>query len=97
MQRQGYKIIPVNPQETEVLGEKAYPTLDDVPVPVDMVNIFRLPRFVPAIVDAAIRIGARSVWMQMGIEHHEAAQKAEAAGLQVVMDKCVMIEAARRR
>ena len=97
MQGRGYRIIPVNPQETEVLGEKAYATLDDVPEKIDMVNIFRLPRFVPDVVDAAIRIGAKSVWMQMGITHEEAARKAEAAGLDVVMDRCLMIEDARTR
>ena len=95
MQSRGYRIIPVNPQETEVLGEKAYATLDDVPEPVDMVNIFRLPKFVPDIVDAAIRIKAKSVWMQMGITHDEAARKAEEAGLDVVMDRCLMIEDSR--
>lgn len=92
MQRAGYKIIPVNPQETEVLGEKAYAKLEDVPEPIDMVNIFRLPQFVPAVVDSAIAVGAKSVWMQLGIRHDEAAAKAEAAGLTVVMDKCLMIE-----
>ncbi|HLH71694.1 MAG TPA: CoA-binding protein [Chloroflexota bacterium] len=92
MQRQGYRIIPVNPQETEVLGEKAYARLEDVPEPVDMVNIFRLPQYVPPIVDSAIAIGAKSIWMQLGIRHDEAAAKAENAGLEVVMDKCLMVE-----
>src|SRR6185436_19494658 len=89
MQSMGYRIIPVNPEETEVLGEKAYASLDDVTVPVDIVNIFRKPEFVPDIVDAAIRIGAKCVWMQEGVVHEEAAAKARAAGLEVVMDHCI--------
>ena len=90
MQSAGYRIIPVNPAETEVLGEKAYPTLDQIPVPVDIVDIFRRPEFVPDIVDAAIRIGAKCVWMQEGVVHEEAARKARAAGLEVVMDHCIL-------
>ncbi len=92
MQRAGYKIIPVNPLETEVLGEKAYPDLDSVPVPVDIVDIFRRPEHVPPIVDAAIRIGAKAVWMQEGVIHEAAAEKARAAGLEVVMDRCILKE-----
>jgi predicted CoA-binding protein len=92
MQASGYRIIPVNPKETEVLGEKAWPTLDDVPEPVDLVNIFRQSQFVPEIVEAAIRIGARGVWMQEGVIHEEAAQRAREAGLEVVMDRCVLKE-----
>lgn len=90
MQSAGYRIIPVNPTETEVLGEKAYATLDEVPVPVDIVNIFRRSEFVPDIVDAAIRIGAKGVWMQEGVVHEEAARKARAAGLEVEMDHCIL-------
>jgi predicted CoA-binding protein len=90
MQANGYRIIPVNPKETEVLGEKAYATLDDVPVPVDIVDIFRQSQFVPEIVDAAIRIGAKCVWMQEGVVHEEAARKAREAGLEVVMDRCIL-------
>ena len=90
MQDAGYRIIPVNPRETEVLGEKAYAKLEDIPEPVDIVNIFRRSEFVPDIVDAAIRIGAKSVWMQEGVIHEEAAAKAEAAGLSVVMDHCIL-------
>ena len=89
MQRAGYRIIPVNPTETEVLGEKSYPDLDSVPVPIDMVNIFRRAEAVPPIVDAAIRIGAKSIWMQEGIVHEAAAEKARASGLDVVMDRCL--------
>jgi len=92
MQQAGYRIIPVNPAETEVLGEKAYPDLDSVPVPVDLVNIFRRSELVPPVVDAAIRIGAKAIWMQEDVVHEEAAEKARAAGLIVVMDRCVLKE-----
>ena len=92
MQSVGYRIIPVNPKETEVLGEAAYATLEDVPVPVDIVNIFRQPLYVPDIVDAAIRIGAKGVWMQEGVVHDEAAARAHEAGLEVVMDRCILKE-----
>jgi predicted CoA-binding protein len=90
MQSVGYRIVPVNPKESEVLGEKAHATLDEVPVPVDIVNIFRQSHFVPEIVDAAIRIGAKGVWMQEGVVHEGAAEKARAAGLEVVMDHCIL-------
>ncbi len=92
MQRAGYRIIPVNPAETEVLGERAYASLADVPEIVDMVNIFRRPNHVPGVVEDAIAKGARSVWMQVGVVHEEAAAKARAAGLEVVMDQCLMVE-----
>lgn len=92
MQSAGYRIIPVNPAESEVLGEKAYATLDEIPEPVDIVNIFRRSEFVPDIVDAAIRIGAKCVWMQEGVIHQQAAAKARAAGLEVVMDSCILKE-----
>ena len=92
MQRAGYRIIPVNPGETEVLGEKAYPSLDAVPEKIDIVNIFRRAEFVPGIVDQAIRAGALAVWMQEGVIHEEAAAKARAAGLTVVMDRCILKE-----
>lgn len=90
MQRAGYRIIPVNPRETEVLGEKAYPNLEAVPEKVDIVDIFRRSEFVSEIVDAAIRIGARAVWMQEGVVHEAAADKARAAGLTVIMDRCIL-------
>jgi uncharacterized protein len=90
LQRAGYKIIPVNPMETEVLGERAYPDLDSIPGPVDMVDIFRRSEFVPEIVEAAIRKGAKAVWMQEGVIHEAAAQRAEEAGLSVVMDRCIL-------
>lgn len=92
MQRAGYRIIPVNPRETEVLAEKAYPSLEAVPEKVDIVDIFRRSEFVPEIVEAAIRIGARAVWMQEGVIHEEAAEKARAAGLVVIMDRCILKE-----
>jgi len=92
MQRAGYRIIPVNPNETEVLGEKAYPRLDAVPEKIDVVDIFRRSEFVPEIVDLAIRIGAKAVWMQEGVVHDEAAAKARAAGLTVIVDRCILKE-----
>ncbi|HEY7389688.1 MAG TPA: CoA-binding protein [Bryobacteraceae bacterium] len=90
LQRSGYRIIPVNPEETEVLGEKCYPDLDSVPGPVDVVDIFRRSEFVPEIVEAAIRKGAKAVWMQEGVIHEEAASRAREAGLAVVMDRCIL-------
>ena len=90
LQRAGYHIIPVNPQETEVLGEKSYADLDSVPEPVDIVDIFRRSEFVPQIVEAAIRKGAKAIWMQEGVVHDEAARRAEAAGLAVIMDHCIL-------
>ena len=92
MKRSGYRIIPVNPNETEVLDEKSYARLEDVPDKIDMVNIFRRPEFVPDIVESAIRIGAKSVWMQEGVIHEQAAERARAAGLEVVMDRCLLKE-----
>jgi predicted CoA-binding protein len=92
MQSRGYRIIPVNPHLTEALGEKAYARLEDVPGPVDIVNIFRRPEAVEPIVDAAIKMGARMVWMQEGVIHHGAADKARRAGLAVVMDRCILKE-----
>lgn len=92
MQSAGYRIIPVNPNESEVLGEKAYPTLDDVPEHIDIVDIFRRSESVPEVVDAAIRVGAGGVWMQEGVIHEDAAKLARAAGLEVVMDHCILKE-----
>lgn len=92
MQSVGYRIVPVNPHETEVLGERAYARLEDIPFPVDAVNIFRRSEFVPEIVRSAISLGARSVWMQEGVVNHEAAEAARQAGLHVVMDACIMKE-----
>jgi len=95
MQSQGYTIIPVNPGHAEILGEKSYKSLLDVPQPVDIVNIFREPSAVPEIVDQAIAKKARVIWMQEGIVHNAAAEKARAAGLKVVMNKCIYKEHAR--
>ena len=92
LKRVGYRIIPVNPLEAEILGEKSYPDLDSVPVPVDVVDIFRRSEFVPEIVEAAIRNGAKAIWMQEGVIHEQAARRAEAAGLTVVMDHCILKE-----
>ncbi len=96
MQEQGYRIIPVNPKEAEVLGEKAYPSVDDLPEAAEVVVIFRRPEFVPEVVDAAIRKGAKVIWMQEGIVHEEAAARARAAGLTVIMDRCILKEHAKR-
>jgi predicted CoA-binding protein len=93
----GYRIIPVNPNETEVLGEKAYARLEDVPEPVDIVDVFRRAEEVPAVGESAIGIGAKVLWMQLGIENAEAAERALAAGLVVVEDSCLMVEHKRRR
>ena len=96
MQSAGYRIIPVNPNEREVLGEKSYARLEDVPEKIDVVNIFRRAEQVPGVVESAIRIGAKVVWMQLGIENEEAAEKARAAGLAVVEDACILIEHRKR-
>jgi uncharacterized protein len=90
MQNAGYRIIPVNPFETEILGETAYATLGDVPEHIDIVDIFRRSEFVPELVETAIRIGAGAIWMQEGVVHEAAAAKARAAGLEVVMDRCIL-------
>ena len=97
MQRSGYRIIPVNPNETEVLGEKSYARLEDVPEKIDIVDVFRRPEFVPEIVESAIRIGAKSIWLQEGVIHEQAAARARAAGLDVVMDRCILKEHRRMR
>jgi len=88
----GYEIIPVNPGHDQILGLHCYPNLESIPGRVDIVDIFRNPQEVPAIVDSAIRIGAKVVWMQLGIVHEEAAAKAKAAGLIVIMDRCLKID-----
>ena len=93
----GYRIIPVNPNETEVLGEKAYARLEDVPERVDIVDVFRRTEEVPAVAESAIAIGAKVLWMQLGIENAEAAERARVAGLVVVEDSCLMVEHKRRK
>ena len=92
MQRAGYRIIPVNPKLTEVLGEKCYPQVESVPEPIDIVNIFRRSELVVEIVAGAIRAGAKAIWMQEGVINEPAAAKARAAGLTVVMDRCLLKE-----
>lgn len=92
MQSQGYRIIPVNPGHAEILGQTAYKRLEDIPEPVEIVNIFRRSDQVGPVVDSAIAIGAKVVWMQEGVENDEAAGKARAAGLEVVMDRCILKE-----
>jgi len=92
---QGYDVIPINPRETEVLGRKSYPTLAAVTGPIEVVDIFREPAAVPQIVEEAIAVGAKVIWMQLGVIHEEAAARARKAGLEVVMDRCMKIEHAR--
>ncbi len=97
MQQQGYTIIPVNPTVAEVLGVQSVAELEQIGRPVDIVNVFRRAEHVPAIVEAAIRTGAKAVWTQLGIVHEEAAHRAAEAGLIVVMDRCLLIEHRRFR
>lgn len=97
LQRVGYRIIPVNPNEREVLGEKAYARLEDVPEKVDIVDIFRRTEEVGAVVESAIRIGAKVVWMQLGVEDGVAAEKARRRGLVVIENACLLVEDRRRR
>ncbi len=92
LQSYGYRIIPVNPKETEVLGEKAYASLGEVPVPVDLVNVFRRPEQTPAVARDAVAMGAEALWLQSGIENDEAEAIAVAAGLDYVSDRCIMVE-----
>ena len=89
LKEQGYQVIPVNPTATEILGEKSYPDLESVPVKIDVVQVFRKPEDVPPVVEDAIKVGAKVVWMQEGIVNEEAAKRAREAGLQVVMDACM--------
>jgi len=97
LQSSGYRIIPVNPNESEVLGEKCYARLEDIPEKIDIVDIFRRSELVPEVVDAAIRIGARAVWMQEGVVNEESAEKARRAGLTVIMDLCMVPELQKRQ
>src|SRR5713226_3913757 len=96
MQSAGYRIIPVNPNETEVLGEKSYARLEDVPEKIEIVDIFRRAEEVSAVVESAIRVGAKTVWMQLGVGNEAAAERARAAGLAVVEDSCILIEHRKR-
>ena len=95
LKEHGFRVIPVTPRYEEVLGEKCYPSLDAIPFPVDVVDCFRRAEEIPAIAEAAVAIGARVLWMQLGIRNEEAAARAEAAGLEVVQDRCMKIEYAR--
>lgn len=95
LQRHGYKVVPVNPKETEILGEKSYASLTDIPFPVDVVDVFRRPDAVPGIARAAVQIGAKALWLQFGVISREGAEIAEQGGLQVVMDRCMKVEHAR--
>jgi hypothetical protein len=92
LQEHGYRIVPVNPGQKEILGEKCYPSLKDIPFPVEVVDIFRSVDAIPGIVDEAIAIGAKVVWMQLGLAEPDSARKARDAGLKVVMDRCMKIE-----
>ena len=96
MQRHGYQVIPVNPNESEILGERAYPSLSDLAERPDVVDVFRRPEHVAAVVDEAIEVGAKAIWLQLGVIDEQAAQKARDAGLLVVMDRCIKIEHAAR-
>jgi uncharacterized protein len=97
LQAHGYRIIPVNPAAAQVLGERSFPDLASIPkeIAIDVVDIFRRPELIPTVVDGAIARGARTVWMQLGLAHNAAAEKARAAGLAVVMNRCMKIEHAR--
>lgn len=92
MQQHGYRILPVNPTVDEVLGEKSYGSLAELPVKPDVVNVFRLPKYIPAIVDEMLQLGLENLWVQLGIVNREAATRAEAGGIRVVMDRCIMVE-----
>ena len=92
MQRHGYKIYPINPSIPEVLGEKSYASLADLPIKPDIVNVFRLPKFIPAIVGEMLQLSLPNLWVQQGIINLEAATRAEAGGIHVVMDRCIMVE-----
>ena len=95
LQRQGFRVIPVNPNETEVLGEKAYPSLAAVPDKVDIVDVFRRPNRIDEVIDEALAKGIRYLWLQEGVVNHDAAKRAEEAGMSVVMDRCILKELAR--
>ena len=95
LRRHGYRVIPVNPRESQVLGEKSFASLTDVPVPVDIVNVFRAPDALPGIARDAVAIGAKALWCQFSVINEEGARIAEAGGLSVVMDRCIKVEHAR--
>lgn len=95
LQDHGFRVIPVNPRYEEILGEKSYARVQDIPEPIDVVDCFRKPEDIPPLADAAIEVGAKVLWMQLGIVNEEAAAKAEEAGLEVIMNRCMKIEFAR--
>lgn len=95
MQKAGYRIIPVNPVESQVLGQTCYPDLESIPEPIDMVDVFRRSEFVPPIAEQAIKINAKALWLQLGVRHDQAAEKAAQAGLVVVQDLCLKVEHSR--
>ena len=95
LKRHGYRVIPVNPRESEIFGEKSYGSLTDVPVPVDIVNVFRAPDALPGIARDAVAIGAKNLWCQFSVINQEGGRIAEAGGLSVVMDRCIKVEHAR--
>jgi predicted CoA-binding protein len=95
LKRHGYAIVPVNPRETEILGERSYPSLKDIPFPVDVVDVFRRPDAVPDITRDAVAIGAKALWLQFGVISAEGARIAEDGGLNVIMDRCMKVEHAR--
>ncbi len=95
LQRHGYRIVPVNPREREAVGQPAFATLSDIPFPVDVVDVFRAPQFVPEVAEEAVKIGAKALWLQFGVISPEGARIAREGGLQVVMDRCMKVEHAR--
>jgi predicted CoA-binding protein len=95
LRRHGYRVIPVNPREAEILGEKSFKSLSDVPVPIDIVNVFRAPEALPAIAAEAVEIHAGNIWCQFGVINQEATRIAEAGGVSVIMDRCIKVEHAR--
>ena len=95
LRRHGYRVVPVNPRESNILGEQSFKSLLDVPVPIDVVNVFRAPDALPAIAHEAVKIGAASLWCQFGVINEEGARIAEAGGVSVIMDRCIKVEHAR--
>jgi predicted CoA-binding protein len=95
LKRHGYRVIPVNPREPEILGEKSFASLTDVPVPIDIVNVFRAPDALPGIAQEAVKVGAANLWCQFGVINEEGARIAEAGGVSVIMDRCIKVEHAR--
>ena len=94
LQQLGYRVIPVNPNETQVLGERAYASLADVPIAIDIVDVFRRAEYTPAVADDAVTVHAKTLWLQQGVWNEEAAARAKAGGLTVIMDACIAVEVA---